>query len=160
MDGLLIRPAAWSDLEAIAPLAGSPQRARVRLQAADHGGDSMVVAVLPPRVVGVVSIRWRHGCDPPHPWLYGLHVAATCRRQGVGRALMGAAEDLARRRGVDCLSLDVDTDDDTAQSFYAALGYTFVRPHNHRWRSIDPSTGAVLSEGVVPTLVMERSLNQ
>jgi GNAT superfamily N-acetyltransferase len=154
----LIRAATSSDLDDLVSLTGSRDRVQVRLQAAERGDDSMLVAVMSSKVVAVESIRWRNGCDMPHPWLYGVHVAAEMRRQGVGRALVKAAEAVSRRRGADCLSLDVDTDDDAASSFYAALGYTVIRPHQHRWRSLDPRTGAVLNEGTVPTLIMRRSL--
>ncbi|MFC6023492.1 GNAT family N-acetyltransferase [Plantactinospora solaniradicis] len=155
---LSIRAVTSSDLEALVSLTGSRDRALVRLQAAQHGDDSMLVAVRSSTVVGVESIRWRDGCDAPHPWLYGLEVAAGLRRQGMGRALVLAAEVLSRQRGAGQLTLDVDTDDDAASAFYSALGYTVARPHRHHWRSLDPHTGAVVAEGYAPTLIMRRAL--
>ena len=44
---MVIRAAVWSDLDAVVALAGSRDRAQVRLQAAERGSDSMLVAVLP-----------------------------------------------------------------------------------------------------------------
>jgi ribosomal protein S18 acetylase RimI-like enzyme len=155
---LTIRPAVATDLERVTPLAGSPQRAETRLRAAESGDDSMLVAVLSGDIAGAASIRWTKGCDPPHPWLYGLHVTPRTRRQGVGRALMEAAEDLARQRGAEQMSLDVDIDDTRALAFHEMLGYTVVRRHQHHWRSLDLHTGAVLDEGTVPTLIMRRRL--
>ncbi|WP_341720925.1 GNAT family N-acetyltransferase [Micromonospora sp. FIMYZ51] len=155
---LLIRPARRSDLDGVGPLAGSLSRAQVRLQAAERGDESMAVAVLASWIVGVQSIRWSRGCDPPHPWLYGLHVTPEVQRQGIGRALVQAAEDLGRRRGAHRMTLDVDVDDAGAIAFYQALGYVVRRPHQHRWRSVDPQTGDVIAEGTAATLIMGRAL--
>jgi len=156
--GLVIRSVTPADGADVGALVGSPDRAEVRLQAAVRGVEDMLVAAVSSRIVGAASIRWSGGCDPPNPWLYGLHVAAEVRRHGVGRALMAAAEELARRRGADHLSLDVDVDEAGAIAFYTALGYSVVRPHRQRWRSHDPPNGAVTREGTAPTLILRRSL--
>jgi ribosomal protein S18 acetylase RimI-like enzyme len=156
--GLVIRPVTRADGAGVGALTGSPDRAEVRLQAAERGDEDMLVAAVPSRIVGAVSIRWSDGCDPPNPWLYGLHVAADARRRGVGRALMTAAEELARRQGAAHLSLDVDVGEAGAMAFYTALGYAAVRPHRHRWRSLDPRTGAVIREGTASTLILRRAL--
>jgi ribosomal protein S18 acetylase RimI-like enzyme len=142
------------DLDSVSPLAGSRDRAEVRLRAAEDGEETMLVAVLASGIVGAASIRWSQGCDPPNPCLYGLHVAAETRGRGIGRALVRAAEELGRQRGADHMSLDVDVDDARAISFYEALGYTVIRHHHHRWRSLDPRTGAVINEGTAPTVIM------
>jgi ribosomal protein S18 acetylase RimI-like enzyme len=154
----VIRPAVPGDLVRIAGMAGSADRAEMRLRAAEHGDETMLVAVADAEVLGVTSVRWADGCDPPHPWLYGLHVAADHRRRGIGRALMAAGEDVARERGAAYLSLDVDRADDRAVGFYRGLGYRTVRPHEHRWRSVDPHTGAVLATGTADTWIMRRPL--
>ena len=151
----VVRPAAASDLRAVTPLAGSADRAAARLQAAAGGHDGMLVASGPGGVVGAVSVRWTGGCRPPHPWLYGLHVAAANRREGIGRALVRAAEELARRRGADRMTLDVDVDDTAAIRFYEALGYAAVEPHLHHWRAVDPRTGETTGEGTAPTVIMQ-----
>ncbi|GIJ35358.1 hypothetical protein Vse01_45060 [Micromonospora sediminimaris] len=158
LDDLMIRAAHRVDLDGLGELAGSQDRAEVRLQAAGRGEEAMLVAVAADRVVGVVSVRWRDGCDTPNPWLYGLAVVAPARRRGVGRALVAASEAAGAARGADAMSLDVDVDDEAAVSFYQRLGYVIVRPHQHRWRAVDPRTGAVTGEGTAPTWIMRRHL--
>jgi ribosomal protein S18 acetylase RimI-like enzyme len=156
--GLALRAVTVSDLDDVVPLAGSRDRAQARVQVADRGDESMFVAAAASRLIGVISVRWREGCDPPHPWLYGLYVAPEARRHGVGAALVQVAEAESERRGADHISLDVDVDDTPARSFYEALGYTVVRGHEHRWRSVNPRTGAVTGEGTTPTFILRRRL--
>ncbi|MGI5211753.1 GNAT family N-acetyltransferase [Plantactinospora sp. CA-290183] len=158
MADLLIRAARFSDIDHCARLAGSKDRAEVRLQAVERGEESMLVAVLAGNVVGVESIRWRDGCDPPHPWLYGLSVGASARGRGIGRALVEAAEAMCVSSGAESISLDVDVDDARALGFYAHLGYLVIRGHVHRWRSIDPRTRAVVATGHASTWIMRRGL--
>ena len=59
--------------------------------------------------------------DPPE--LQDVYVRAEHRRQRVGTALLGRAEDEARARGFDRLSLGVSVDDGAAQAFYRRCGY-------------------------------------
>ena len=53
----------------------------------------------------------------------GLGVAAAARRRGAGRALMAAAEELARGWGANAVDLDVQGFNADAEAFYRALGY-------------------------------------
>jgi ribosomal protein S18 acetylase RimI-like enzyme len=53
----------------------------------------------------------------------GIGVAATARRRGAGRALMAAAEELARSWGATSVVLDVQSFNTGAEGFYRALGY-------------------------------------
>ncbi|MGH3659736.1 MAG: GNAT family N-acetyltransferase, partial [Micromonosporaceae bacterium] len=155
----VIRSAELPDLDASVPLAGSRDRALVRLRAADRQDDAMLVARDPDDVVGVASVRWDNDCDPPHPWLYGLAVAAPARRRGIGGALVAAAEKLCSSYRASCLSLDVDVGDVRAIAFFQRQGYRIVRGHEHRWRSLDPDTGAVTGEGTASTWIMRRRLD-
>jgi ribosomal protein S18 acetylase RimI-like enzyme len=153
-----IRAASGADLNVLAEVAGSRDRAQVRLQAAARGDDGMLVAVAGDTVAGAVSVRWREGCDPPYPWLYGLAVVPSARRRGIGRALIRAGEALCRERGFGTVSLDVDVGDHAAIAFYERLGYVVDRPHEHLWRAIDPRTGTVTGEGLAPTWIMRHTL--
>lgn len=65
------------------------------------------------------------------PRAYGILVVAVApghRRCGIGRALLLAAEDQARRHGHDTLRLTVGTDNEEAIRFYEAAGWVRVTP--------------------------------
>jgi ribosomal protein S18 acetylase RimI-like enzyme len=59
----------------------------------------------------------------PHGHVSDIVVAAEAEGQGVGQALMAAAEDWGRARGYRLLSLHVFDDNARARRFYARLGY-------------------------------------
>jgi aminoglycoside 6'-N-acetyltransferase I len=68
------------------------------------------------------------GCDTAHPvgFVEGWFVHDAFRKQGIGRALMRAAEDWARTQG--CLEIASDTwiDDDMSIDAHQALGFEVV----------------------------------
>lgn len=55
--------------------------------------------------------------------LYDLYVDASARRSGAGSALLRAAEQIARDRGMSRLDLSTARTNTTAQSVYEALGW-------------------------------------
>ncbi|WP_258725146.1 GNAT family N-acetyltransferase [Cellulomonas sp. NS3] len=155
---LLLRRGRLDDLIALAPLSGSADRAHARLRAAGTGDEALLVAEHDRRVVAAVSVRWQHDCDPPHPWLYGLHVSADVRRHGFGTLLLAAAETVASLRGVGAMSLDVDRDETGHVAFYERRGYVKVGPHEHHWRSVSATTGEVVAEGAADTWILRHRL--
>ena len=62
------------------------------------------------------------GCDGHRGWVYYLAVAPERRREGLGMAMMAAAEAWLRARGAPKLQLMVRDDNEAALGFYAALG--------------------------------------
>ena len=62
------------------------------------------------------------GLDGHRGWIYYLAVAPERRREGLGRALMDAAEAWLRARGAPKLQLMVRTTNEEALGFYEALG--------------------------------------
>ena len=70
-------------------------------------------------VIGCVMV----GFDGHRGWVYYLASEPARRGEGIGRALMAAAEDWLRARGCPKIQLMVRTDNAAAQGFYAALGY-------------------------------------
>jgi ribosomal protein S18 acetylase RimI-like enzyme len=92
------------------------------------------------RIVGNASAR-RVG-PFGRGWLIGnVAVARAWRRRGVGRALMQAAIDLARRQQAEWLALQVRSDGEAAMNLYRSLGFQDVgeMTHYRRARSI-PAT--------------------
>ena len=55
--------------------------------------------------------------------LYDLFVMANMRQRGVGRSLMTAASDWARRQGAARLDLETARDNAPGQALYRSLGY-------------------------------------
>ncbi|MFS0700896.1 GNAT family N-acetyltransferase [Cellulomonas sp. 179-A 4D5 NHS] len=155
---LLLRRGRLDDVNSLAPMSGSADRALARLRAAGTGDETLLVAEHDGRVVAAVSVRWHHDCDPPHPWLYGLHVSAAVRRHGFGTLLLGAAETVASLRGVEAMSLDVDRGETGLVAFYERRGYAKVGPHEHHWRSVSSATGDVVAEGTADTWIMRHRL--
>ena len=68
------------------------------------------------------------GCDVAHPvgFIEGWFVDEKFREQGVGRALVQAAEDWARRQGCTEIASDTWIDDERSQSAHKAVGFEVV----------------------------------
>jgi len=78
-----------------------------------------------PGVVGVLSIRpTRHFTGEHDGYIGELAVSEHAARQGIGRALIEAAESWARDAGLTNLTLHTGTYNTNARAFYAALGFT------------------------------------
>lgn len=84
-------------------------------------GDSSVVlgAYDGHELIGTAMV----GVDGHRGWVYYVASAPDRRGQGVGRALMAAAEDWVRARGMPKIQLMVRRSNTTVVDFYAALGY-------------------------------------
>ena len=63
------------------------------------------------------------GVDGHRGWVYYLAVDPSAQGQGVGRALMSAAEEWVRARGIPKVMLMVRSDNAAVLGFYASLGY-------------------------------------
>lgn len=79
-------------------------------------------AVLVAREDGAIAGSVMVGFDGHRGWIYYLAVAPECRRGGLGRALMEAAEAWLRARGCPKMQLMVRPENAAALDFYAALG--------------------------------------
>ena len=63
------------------------------------------------------------GHDGHRGWVYYVAVDPKHRHQGYGGAIMAAAEDWLRQRGIEKLQLMVRPDNKQVQAFYDTLGY-------------------------------------
>lgn len=79
--------------------------------------------ILAGRIDGRLVATVMTGFDGHRGWVYYLAVAPDQQRAGHGAAMMRAAEDWLRDRGVPKLNLMVRGDNAAATGFYAAIGY-------------------------------------
>jgi ribosomal protein S18 acetylase RimI-like enzyme len=89
-----------------------------------QGETVVLLAGDPPDGLAVLRFRpaiWSSGLEC---YLAELYVRSACRGRGLGRALMEAALDAARRRGADTMEIGVDEPDLTARRLYESLGFT------------------------------------
>jgi aminoglycoside 6'-N-acetyltransferase I len=65
------------------------------------------------------------GCDPSHPvgYVEGWYVVESERRQGIGAALLRAAEDWARTQGCTEMASDTQLENLLSQRAHASLGF-------------------------------------
>jgi ribosomal protein S18 acetylase RimI-like enzyme len=75
---------------------------------------------------GLAVLRFRPSlyADAPECYLAELYVVPDKRGHGLGRALMDAVIDLARREGAVNIDLNTSEDDVAARALYESLGFT------------------------------------
>jgi ribosomal protein S18 acetylase RimI-like enzyme len=130
-----VREARDADLDAVARLlhdfnrefgdpAPPPARLAARVRELLAGGDTGIV-VAGDDPVGLALMRFRLSLWGPRLecYLAELYVVPALRGQGIGRALMEAAMDLARARGADYMDLGTAETDVAARHLYESLGF-------------------------------------
>jgi ribosomal protein S18 acetylase RimI-like enzyme len=95
---------------------------RIRELVAD-GDTAVLVAGAEPAGVAVLRLRKAIWSRALECYLAELYVVPPLRGQGIGRALMEAAIDLARARGADYMDLGTAEDDVAARRLYESLGF-------------------------------------
>lgn len=140
---MMIRPATAPDRSAILALAerlpafgpttrtaeeiaGRERRALADALGQNPAGTLLLVADQPPRgVIGVILLETRRDYFTAdlHGHVSILAVAAGAEGQGVGRALLKAAEDWGRANGFAKLTLAVFTDNRRAKDVYERQGW-------------------------------------
>jgi RimJ/RimL family protein N-acetyltransferase len=128
-EGIKVRPAGDADRASIAALFAAVAEERTGIaaeppidieQLAAHGTiDSSLVAVTNGEIIGEIHV------DPS--WMgfgeIGMFVAAGWRGRGVGTALVAAAIEQARARGLHKLALSVFPHNDAAIALYRKFGF-------------------------------------
>jgi len=151
--GPLLRPACSADHAALIAILRETFRdtwaPQMRPEAIEHydietrsagyvetSAAAFVVAELDGKIAGF--IHWAGD------FVHALHVSATARRSGVGRALMEMAEREIRQAGLGRVRLETDTFNGPSQALYRALGYREI----DRYPDIeyDPDITTVLLE--------------
>ena len=76
-----------------------------------------------PSGVCQLRFRWSVWKSAEDCWLEDLYVQESARRSGLGRALVEAAVERARKRGCKRIELDVNEDNAAARALYEACGF-------------------------------------
>jgi aminoglycoside 6'-N-acetyltransferase I len=121
-DWLPLRMALWPETDA------QQHRKEIAMMLSD--ADRLAVFVAEDRTGSLVgfaeaSLReWAEGCTfSPVGYLEGWFVVPHARRQGVGAALLAAAEDWARARGCTEMASDTELGNDVSEAAHRKLGY-------------------------------------
>lgn len=107
----------------LVPFAVDAPAMRFLTDAYDLDREASRIAVRDGVRVGLVNLGLR-GHDA---WIGGVGVVPAERRRGTGRALMQAAQEEARARGVERIWLEVIVENTQAVALYEQLGYGHVR---------------------------------
>ena len=108
--------ALWGEAGLTRPWNDPHADARLALAS---GASTILAGRVEGRLVATVMV----GGDGHRGWVYYLAVAADCRKQGLGQAMMRAAEAWIIARGLPKLQLMVRADNTAAMGFYEAIGY-------------------------------------
>ena len=101
----LVRP--WNDPEADIALARRGENSDVLI---GRDGEAIAASVLV-------------GHDGHRGWVYYVSVDPDHQRKNFGRAIMAAAEDWLREKGIEKLQLMVRGDNTQVQAFYESIGF-------------------------------------
>lgn len=115
-----------------------------------HSHAAVFVAEVADGIVGRISLARETHPASEHVADLGLMVAGPHRRQGVGRALMEAAEAWAREVGVHKLELHVFPYNEAAIALYKTLGYEREGYRRDHFRRPDGYVDAILMAKVMP----------
>lgn len=140
-----VRPAQPCDCEAMADLAGqlgykcTGEEVRKRLRdMQDSNQYAVFVAELSQRQIGgwIGAYLFRGIETGSCVEINGLVVDEGMRSRGIGKILLGAAEDWARSIGLDVISVHSNVTRDRAHRFYTKNGYAHVKTQKEFHKSL------------------------
>lgn len=100
-----------------------------RLERLLAGGSVLaLISGSPAHAVALLTLRPNVWYDGPVALLDELYVAPERRGQGIGSALLAAAEAVVIQRGAEVLEINVDGEDTDARRFYERHGYANTEP--------------------------------
>jgi ribosomal protein S18 acetylase RimI-like enzyme len=102
----------------------APEALAERLRELLAGGDTKVVLADDDAGVAVLRLRpslWSRALEA---YLAELYIVPERRGQGLGRALLARALDVAREAGADRIDLGTSEDDVAARALYERMGFT------------------------------------
>ena len=124
---LHIGPCTAEDVVVLERHLGSGRnRIHEQLHARQQAGDATYLVAWRGGIpVGTGLVRWRDANAklPGTPEISNLGVPAELRGQGIGTALVRAAEDAVRDRGLSRVAIAVGDDNPDASRLYSRLGY-------------------------------------
>jgi aminoglycoside 6'-N-acetyltransferase I len=144
MAKVLVRPARPSDQKGIAEMQAllwpvtslddNEKEIASLLSSGVYGtlpGTILVAVTEDSALIGFVAVSLRShadGCDPAHPvgFIEGWFVAESLRKRGVGKQLIGSAEEWARTQGCVEMASDALIDNEPSQRAQIALGFEIV----------------------------------
>jgi ribosomal protein S18 acetylase RimI-like enzyme len=94
------------------------------------GPDIHLVAEDLGRVAAYGILRWNGPGGNDDPPALGLAVAKSCRRMGLGTAMLAVLHYMARERGCSTVILHVDAKNEAAIVMYEKAGYSWVSQEN------------------------------
>lgn len=105
---------------------GSEVRRRLVPALRSHPGALVLLAFLDARPIGIAVCFLGISTFQARPLLniHDLAIVPECRGNGMGRALLHAAEAYALRRGCCKLTLEVQEDNQRARALYASFGFS------------------------------------
>ncbi len=148
IEAIQIRPAVPADIAPLKALpfsAGLPSKHQDRIGRQGRDEAWYLLALTEDRIIGHLLLKW-NGPDSaairrlvaPCAEIEDFVVEPALRGRGIGGALLTAADDRCRERGVSRLGLAVGQENPSARAIYEHRGFVLVPGSEHRVTWLQP----------------------